>query len=157
MYWEKLLGTHGISTQHAATELNWQLPDLDAEALMLKKELVNALEDRECPTAGLSFAVQTQCMPIATSVVIEPAVGGGKGIFQLRHTVDFTRSNAKWRIFAQGIPAAELADKVCQLCHKYYQWLGNAGEETQAEVVETQTPAPIGAARSPVYALPYGL
>jgi rubredoxin len=127
-YWEKLLGVHHISIHHAASELNWQLPDLDEEALGLKKRLVRNLEEFECNTAGLSFAVGSRPMPIATSVVIEPEPGNA-ATFTVRHTADFTRSNTRWRVFARQIPVDHLAGKLRELCVHYY----TSAESGQAE------------------------
>jgi rubredoxin len=136
LHWEKLLGIHGISTHHAASELNWQLPDQDPEAIALKNSLVQTLEAREVSTVGLSFAIQTQAMPIATSVVIEPEIQGEKGSFRIRHTSDFSRSNARWRIFAQGVPKADLAEKLSSLCLQFYQLLGEAELDLETEAEE---------------------
>jgi hypothetical protein len=107
-HWEKLLGLHHVGIHHAANELNWQLPDLDEGALGLKKRLVRELEETECNTTGLSFAIGSLPMPVATSVVIEPEPGEA-ATFTVRHTADFTRSNARWRVFARHVPEGHLA------------------------------------------------
>jgi rubredoxin len=117
--WEKLLGVHHVGVHHAANELNWQLPDLDAGALELKKRLVRQLEEAECNTAGLSFAVGAPALPVATSVVIEREPGR-PATFTLRHTADFTRSNTRWRLFARQVPEADLAGKLRELCLRYH-------------------------------------
>jgi rubredoxin len=117
--WEKLLGVHHVGVHHAANELNWQLPDLDEGALALKKRLVRQLEAAECNTAGLSFAIGSPALPVATSVVIEPEPGR-PATFTLRHTADFTRSNTRWRVFARHVPEEDLAGKLRALCLHYH-------------------------------------
>jgi rubredoxin len=117
--WEKLLGLHQISTGHAASELNWQLPDLDQATLVLKKRLVRELEEAECNTNGLSFAIGAQPMPVATSVLISPEPDT-HATFCIRHTADFTRSNARWRAFARQVPTHALARKLRDLCIHYH-------------------------------------
>ncbi len=138
-HWEKLLGIHHISIHHAATELNWQLPDLDAEALSLKKHLVRHLEESECNTSGLSFAIGSLPMPIATSVVIEPEPGNA-GTFAIRHTADFTRSNARWRLFAKQVPANTLAGKLRELC-VYYHTSAELGQAEPQPILQDPKPA----------------
>jgi rubredoxin len=117
--WEKLLGVHHVGVHHAANELNWQLPDLDEGALGLKKRLVRQLEEAECNTAGLSFAIGSPALPVATSVVIEPEPGR-PATFTIRHTADFTRSNTRWRLFARQVPEENLAGKLRELCLHYH-------------------------------------
>ncbi len=117
--WEKLLGVHHVGVHHAANELNWQLPDLDEGALALKKRLVRGLEEAECNTTGLSFAIGTPALPVATSVVIEPEPGR-PATYTIRHTADFTRSNTRWRIFARQVPEDDLAGKLRELCLLYH-------------------------------------
>ncbi|CAA9337938.1 MAG: Rubredoxin [uncultured Cytophagales bacterium] len=118
-HWEKLLGVHHVGIHHAANELNWQLPDLDEAALRLKKRLVRDLEETECNTTGLSFAIGLLPMPVATSVVIEPEPGEA-GSFTVRHTADFTRSNTRWRVFARQVSADHLAQTLRELCMHYH-------------------------------------
>ncbi len=147
-HWEKLLGVHHICTRHAASELNWQVPDLDEEALNLKKRLVRELEELECNTGELSFAIGFRPMPVATSVVIEPEDPGNPVTFSIRHTADFTRSNARWRVFVRQVPVADLAGKLRELCVRYYA----SREYLQTELSpETALPAakPLPAAQMP--------
>ncbi len=133
-HWEKLLGVHHVGVHHAANELNWQLPDLDGQALALKKRVVRDLEAAECNTAGLSFAVGSPALPVATSVVIDPEPGGA-ATFTVRHTADFTRSNARWRVFARQVTADALAGKLRELCVHYHR-------SAAAEAAESGPPTP---------------
>lgn len=137
-HWEKLLGMHHISIHHAANELNWQLPDGDDEALGLKKLLVRNLEEWECNTTGLSFAIGSLPMPVATSVVIEPEAGSAA--FTVRHTADFTRSNTRWRVFARQVPLDILAQKLRELC-TYYHTSAETGQPEPESTLQATQPA----------------
>jgi rubredoxin len=145
-HWEKLLGVHHVGVHHAANELNWQLPDGDEEALALKKRLVRDLEEAECNTAGLSFAIGSPAMPVATSVVIEPEPGEA-ATFTVRHTADFTRSNARWRVFARQVAAGELAGKLRELCVHYHRSAASGGAETVLPPTPHPAPVPAGLLR----------
>jgi rubredoxin len=138
-HWEKLLGMHHVGVHHAANELNWQLPDLDGEALALKKKVVRDLEESECNTVGLSFAIGSPAMPVATSVMIETEAGT-PATFTVRHTADFTRSNARWRVFARQVPVDDLAGKLRELCVHYHRL---AASEAAEMVPPTSDPKPV--------------
>lgn len=133
LQWEKMLGMHSINIQHSALELNWQLPDLDQEAMELKNALVRELVEKEARTAGVSFAIQTKPLDIATSVIIRQETGNMDYAFSIYHTADFTVNNAHWQSFARNVSRQHLIPTLLQLCQAYYTQLG-----TSALLAETE-------------------
>jgi rubredoxin len=113
--------------------------------LALKKRLVRRLEEAECNTAGLSFAIGAPGLPVATSVVIEPEPGR-PATYTIRHTADFTRSNTRWRLFARQVPEDGLAGKLRELC-RLYHLSAAPGEAEAGPATPHPEPAPAGPAR----------
>jgi rubredoxin len=125
VHWEKMLGLHGINLRHSSLELNWQLPDLNQQALKLKNTLVQALEEREISTTGLSFALLTQPAEVATCVRIEQHFDTGDSSaasdYTILHTVDFSVHHTQWIKFADRVGSQELVDSLINLCRMYYE------------------------------------
>jgi rubredoxin len=138
LQWKKLLGLYGVNSRHSIVELNWQLPDLDSEALELKKALVNELEEKEVCTAGMSFAIETRPIEVATSVLIKPKFykeHEEKALYTIQHTVDFSAHTSQWQMFADQVDRHQLAPALLQLCQVYYRQLGTAHASTEADEI----------------------
>jgi rubredoxin len=137
LQWEKLLGLYGVNIGHSAVELNWQLPDLDKEAMQLKITLVQKLEEKEICTAGMSFAIQTNPLEVATCVRIEQEAGienGNKAtLYTVLHTADFSIHHSPWQVFAERVYPQDLADTLAGLCQVYYQQLGATVSNIESE------------------------
>lgn len=140
MQWEKLLGMYSINIQHSGLELNWQLPDLDQQAIGVKNTIVRDLEAKEACTSGLSIAVKTSAMEVASSVLIEKE-SGEESVFAVYHTADFTNYPPHWQTFARSIPLPNLASTLIDLSKKYYATLGSGTMlmETEEIPVSVQT------------------
>lgn len=119
--WEKLLGKHGVNIRHSALELNWQLPDMDAEAQQLKNFLVRQFDEHDIRTYGLSFSVKTKAMELATSVIIEKA----NEKYNILFAEDFNPTKQKYIVYAEEVAHNELVSVLERLCRKYYEQLNS--------------------------------
>lgn len=136
--WEKLLGKFGINIRHSALELNWQVPDLDEQALALKKFLVREFDERDIRTYGLSFAVKTNAMDIAASVVIEEKYSRvGTEVKAEYYTVlfseDFNPNKQVYTVYSDNVQKEDLPDVLERLSRKYYEQLNNLKEFMMVE------------------------
>ena len=69
--WEKLLSRNGINSRHSSLELNWQMADLNPEALRIKNELVKDFDKEDIRTYGISFAIDTgKPFDVSSTVII---------------------------------------------------------------------------------------
>lgn len=141
--WKKMLGIHRINIQHSALELNWQLPDLDAEAMQLKTTWVSELEEREIYTADLSFAVQTHPIDIAASVIIKQNYATSKDSkkYDVLYANDFTSHSLQWQVFASNISVKEVAATIMDLCQVYYSKVGLSSPQMISEEVPVLVPS----------------
>jgi len=120
--WEKLLGTWGIHSHYSSLELNWQLPDADASALLLKTELVDAFEKMRIRTSSLSFSIGLRNSEITSTVVIEP-LSTDYQRFRIIHSPDFYIGNTEWEIFAGDVARKNLPEILRRLTQKFYEQL----------------------------------
>lgn len=132
--WEKVLGKYGINIRHSALELNWQLPDLDEAAMALKKFLVREFDERDIRTYGLSFAIKTNAMDVASSVVIEEKIirNNGTENFKTQYSVlfaeDFNPNKQVYTVYSENIEREALPDVLERLSRKYYEQLNSSNE-----------------------------
>jgi rubredoxin/sulfite reductase beta subunit-like hemoprotein len=144
--WEKLLGKFGINIRHSALELNWQLPDLDEAAMALKKFLVREFDERDIRTHGLSFAIKTNAMDVASSVVIEEKIirMNGSENFNTQYSVlyaeDFNPNKQIYTVYSENIEKAALPDVLERLSRKYYEQLNNSNEVLNIDNKEEKQP-----------------
>jgi len=117
--WEKLLGKFGIHSHYSSLELNWQLPDADAEALSLKKELVAAFERMKIRTSSLSFSIGQRTDETTSTIVIEPLRADYER-FSVVHSPDFYIGNTTWETFAGDVSRQNLPEILRRLTLKYY-------------------------------------
>ncbi|MEX0883032.1 MAG: rubredoxin [Cyclobacteriaceae bacterium] len=131
--WEKLLGKFGINIRHSSLELNWHLPVMDEEALVLKKYLVRALDKVDISTYGLSFSVKTQHMVLFTSVAIEKEKLSEKpeenGTFNILYAKDFKPNGMEYLYYVRGVTKETIPSLLIELSHKYYDQLAMEKEE----------------------------
>lgn len=133
--WEKLLGKHGINIRHSALELNWQIPDTDKEASELKMFLVRQFDEHDIRTYGLTFAVKTKAMEIASSIIIEKR--NGEESFNVLFAEDFNPNKQKYNVYAEEVKKDELVFVLERLSRKYYEQLNTMVLPT--EVVNKKT------------------
>lgn len=129
--WEVLLGKHGINIRHSSLELHWQLPDMDEEALRLKKHLVKSFDDKDTRTYGLSFSINTSEIYPFTNVVIKKNEELATS-FDILYTPDFNPDNDQYLVYKYQIPEEELSESLKALCLFYYSQLNlHSGQKEQ--------------------------
>jgi len=129
IHWEKVLGKYGINIRHSSLELNWQVPDLDETAMALKKFLVREFDERDIRTYGLSFAIKTNAMDVASSVVIEEKIVRNQttsntgSLYSVLYAEDFNPNKQVYTVYAENIEMNVLPDVLERLSRKYYEQL----------------------------------
>jgi len=138
VYWDELIGRHGINMRHSSFELNWHLPLLDRQALELKRYLVSEFDKVDIRVSGLSFAIQLNGNERFTTIVIRP-----EGRLPVLGKFDFTRTysighaynfnpNANHFIeYATGLGKGELPKAISELTKRYYSLLSLQSKTVQ--------------------------
>jgi rubredoxin len=130
--WEKLLSRHGINSRHSSLELNWQVADMNPEALRIKNELVKDFDEQDIRTYGISFAIDTgKPFDISSSVVIVKR----RGIFNfwgilkkltmydILYSPDFSLNASNYRTYTSNITWNGLALNLRNLSENFYKQL----------------------------------
>ncbi len=140
VFWEKLLGKHGINVRHASLELNWLLPDFDSLALQTKEYVVNHFNKKDIRTFGLVFGVQTENKHTnPSSVVIEEKTLFKAGILDFLNTYDvkysenFNINSASFTYFKKNVSKIALPNVLADLCKLYYNTLENVSIVQKAD------------------------
>jgi rubredoxin len=132
--WEKLLGKFGINIRHSSLELNWQIPDLDKAAMDLKKFLVREFDERDIRTYGLSFAVKTNAMDVASAVVIEEKISRKQGVsnamslYSVLYAEDFNPNKQVYTVYSEDVERSALPNVLERLSRKYYEQLNSVND-----------------------------
>jgi rubredoxin len=130
--WEKLLSEHGINSRHSSLELNWQLSDMNQEAIRIKNELVKDFDDRDIRTYGLTFAIDTgKPMDISSSIVIKkrPSLFNFWGFVKRFTTYDihyapaFSLNSTSHLVYSYDVPWNSLALNLQNLSLRFYKQL----------------------------------
>lgn len=147
--WDNVLGTYRINVRHAANELNWQVEDMNEDALILERSVIRHFDIEDVRTDGLSFAVKTKLSPgIFGSVVIskQPAKNkrGLKSMdpFQLLHTRDFNPNSTDLVSFRKDIGKEHLGIYLVSLCKFFYE--RGSLIKTTSEITKVQPAADAG-------------
>lgn len=126
-YWSYILGKHYINVRHAFNELNWQLEDLSAEGLNIKRHLVRRFDSVDIKTNDLCFAIKT--LPrsgLFGSVIIKKLPNFKKGQsritnrFDILHTRDFNPNSKDYIQYKSKISLADLEGHLIALSKFYY-------------------------------------
>jgi rubredoxin len=125
--WELLLGRHQFGISHSPSELRWQLPDGDQGAHAQARAWAHALHARQAHLGPLSFALATQPMPVATSLLVKPEGDG----YALAHTPRFERSGGPWVWAAHSLAPAQVPEALVALAQAYFE-LSQASEPSLA-------------------------
>ncbi|MEN0050369.1 MAG: rubredoxin, partial [Bacteroidota bacterium] len=155
--WEKFLGSYGINVRHSSLELNWHLPVNDADALNLKRYLVQNFDQNDISTYGLTFAVSSTYSKKFTSIVIEknaPLIINPK--FEIRPTYNvcysqnFDPNSRIYKTYAQDVDQVELPSLLMELSHLYFEQLNEETMEYQSSF-ESKTSEQKNTSSVPVY------
>ncbi len=130
-YWSYILGKHNINVRHAFNELNWQLEDLSAEGLNIKRHLVRRFDSIDLKTHGLCFAVKTQPRSgLFGSVIIKKLPNFKKGAtktsdrFDILYTKDFNPNSKEYIQYRSKVSLADLETHLISLSKFYFEQKG---------------------------------
>ncbi len=127
-YWSYILGKHFINVRHAFNELNWQLEDLSAEGLNIKRHLVRRFDSVDVKTNDLCFAIKTQPRSgLFGSVIIKKLPNFKKGQaritnrFDILYTRDFNPNSKDYIQYKSKISFSDLEHHLISLSKFYYE------------------------------------
>lgn len=130
-YWSYILGKHYINVRHAFNELNWQVEDVCAEGLNIKKYLVRRFDSVDLKTQGLCFAIKTQPKSgLFGSVVIRrcPNISRGQkrttDRFDILYTPDFNPNAKNYINYKRKVALTSLEAHLTCLSKFYYEQIG---------------------------------
>jgi len=124
--WENLLAEHSINTGHSYSELNWILPDLDHDAIDIKRKIVSYFYKKNARTEGLVFGVRTENQPIYSNVLIKrvpilPLLGYYK--YDVLHSKDFDINATEYVSYRERVSKSELPKLMYGLTQYYSKFL----------------------------------
>lgn len=122
--WRMLLIKHGVSTRHAASELNWQTEDLCESGLRLKLALAKEFDHEDLSTGDLCFAIKMNPKAgLFGSVIIRRVHESGQNEsrqrFDILHTTDFNPNSKKLVRYSKDVFEDNLAEVLTKLCRYY--------------------------------------
>ncbi|MFN6943403.1 MAG: rubredoxin [Cytophagaceae bacterium] len=148
--WEELLGKFKINTCHSSLEVNFTIPDLDTEALKLRKFIFSVFDDREVRSEGLVFSLHADKDSYG-SVLVEKnsRIRLGKFSFWQYYTIkyrkEFNCNSHEIISFAGYVKKRDVPEILMYLCEQYYEQLSNQKkrvekkpEEKKVKLVEKQ-------------------
>jgi rubredoxin len=126
--WEYVLGKYRMNVRHASNELNWQIEDLCADGLRLKRYLVRQLDQDDVRTEGLSFTIKTQKgSGLAGSVIIRLQDAGKPGQhkaldrYSIWHTEGFDAHARESVLYRKDLEKEHLFPYLVSLCKAFYE------------------------------------
>ncbi|HXD79044.1 MAG TPA: rubredoxin, partial [Puia sp.] len=133
--WEYVLGKYRMNIRHASNELNWQVEDLSAEGLRLKRYLVRQLDQDDIRTEGLSFVVKLQrgsglpgSVVIRKQAAIRPGQWKMLDRYELWHTADFDPNSRDLELYRKDLEKEMLHPYLVSLCKEFYSLQSGCGE-----------------------------
>lgn len=123
IYWEKILGKHGINLRHSSNELNWIVDDINSEEIEIKKHIIRAFDKDDVRTFGLVFGIKLNPSKfIPASIIIEKCKTEDNSLpsFDIYYSDNFNPNNPNKNIFAHGIYKNELSAKLLELSKKFF-------------------------------------
>jgi rubredoxin len=126
--WEYVLGKYRINVRHASSELNWQVEDLCAEGLRLKRYLIRQLDQDDVRTEGLTFAIKTQVgSGLQGSIIIRKQDGIRPGQLKLLdrysiwHTPELDPHTMETVLYRKDLEKEHLYPYIVALCKEFYE------------------------------------
>jgi rubredoxin len=126
--WDYVLGKYRINVRHAANELNWQVEDMDEEALNLKQYLIRQFDKDDVRTFGLCFAIKTKPHSnVFGAIVIRKQHNEAKNKhksldrYDILYCNDFNPNNKEYILFRKGVEKENLGTYLISLCKYYYE------------------------------------
>lgn len=125
--WEKLMGQMGINMRHSSLELNWHIPVLDEEALLLKRYLVQELDQQDISTHGLTYTIETTEDKLwFTSIVIQKSMEQHhhhQPVYHLLYAKEFNPNSTVYYSYAKMVHKEILPAMLIELSKLYYKIL----------------------------------
>ncbi|WP_342645422.1 rubredoxin [Mucilaginibacter sp. CSA2-8R] len=116
--WGLLLDKYRLNIRHASNELNWQVEDLSAEGLALKRQLVREFEEADLRTYRMSFVIKTRPKTgLMGSVIIK---AHPSGTFELLHTLNFNPNSKDYTSHKKKVKRNVLTAELIKLCDIFY-------------------------------------
>lgn len=126
--WDYVLSKHRINVRHAANELNWQIEDMCADGLNLKRYLIRQFDKDDVRTFGLCLAIKTiPNSAIWGSVIIEKKYGDVASQrksfekYDIWYTKDFNPNSKEYILFRSDVIKDNLATYLVSLCKYFYE------------------------------------
>ncbi|MEN1783877.1 MAG: rubredoxin [Bacteroidota bacterium] len=144
---ERFLGQRGINVRHSQLEMNWHLPVDDAEALALKKYLVNSFDENDISTYGLTFGISNDVGKRShfSSIIIEknppPEITAGftvRPTYNVLHFKNFDPNTAEYVLYAQEVDKTQLGQLLMELSKKYFSELYSLQKPKQEKPEELE-------------------
>jgi rubredoxin len=145
--WEKFLGKKGINVRHSLLELNWHLPVALEWALSLKTFLVRTLDQYDISTYGLTFGISEYNRDghYFTSIVIEQneipkdlEAIKIRATYNVLYAKNFNPNTKEYIVHTQDVDKLELPNILIELSKKYFEELGNATLEINANTTKKE-------------------
>lgn len=123
--WEKLMGQMGINMRHSSLELNWHIPVLDNDALLLKRYLVQELDQQDICTHGLTFTIETaEDKRWFTSIVIQKdnkLSNHHLAVYNVLYAKQFNPNSTVYYTYAKQVSKEILPALLIELSKLYYK------------------------------------
>ncbi len=122
--WGNILNRYVINVRHAANELNWQVEDLCAEGLDLKRQLVKEFEEADTRTYRLCFAIKTQPKSgLFGSIFInkQKTKTGEEPLFEIFYTREFNPNSKEFIVSKRNVARQNISNHLIELCNYFYE------------------------------------
>lgn len=139
--WDRLLGRFGVRTNLPAWHLNWQLPNADEHAIMVRNQVLIQLDETDVRTDALSFALNVPFSEAAASVVLQR--NGSETTFDIYQRASHSTTNAQYVLFARSQPLERIGESIRQLSVAHYERLFTPETAFPEQPVEPQAPSPM--------------
>lgn len=152
--WDYLLGKYGINVRHAANELNWQIPDNNEDALVLKRHIIRYFDNADVRTYGLCFSVGHHCfggIVITQQESKYKTALKGQLRYDISYTPDFNPNSGTLINYRSGVAKEHLGPYITSLCKSFYE-RHSTDDPLQGYVAAHTSPVP--AVEKQVYQCP---
>lgn len=124
--WQDLLGKFKINTGHSSLEVNFRMPDLNPDALKLRKFIFDYFDNREVRTEGLVIGLHSSADD-RSSIMVEKkwmVRFGSINLFpfyNIKYRKDFNSNNHEVITFSGYVKKRDVPEVLIFLSEKYYQ------------------------------------
>jgi rubredoxin len=142
--WMELLAEFRINTCHSSLEVNFTIPDLDTEAMELRKFIFNYFDNREVRSDGLIFSLHGTSESTGNIIVEKNKAINIAGIellgsYNIRYRKEFNPNSQELITFSDGVKKRDVPEILMYLCGKYYEILSQKKNKLLQEVKEIES------------------